>query len=114
MQKSLSFFHDQIKNSSISSCKPAQNAKFTPKLTKGLTSSINQGIKRQTSEFFGMVENIDRGSDYLAKLIESKDEKKLEKVSATFEDLYTELSAIGIDFYRITDYIIALSNSFEH
>jgi len=59
-----------------------------------------------------MVENIDKGSDYLAKLIEKKEENKLQKVSSTFEELYTELSEIGRDFYSITDYIVELSNSF--
>ena len=60
-----------------------------------------------------MVENIDKGSDYLVKLIEDKDEQKLEKVASVFSDLYSELSSIGIDFYNITEYIIALSKSFE-
>ena len=60
-----------------------------------------------------MVENIDKGSGYLAKLLEDKDEKKLEKVAATFQDLYTELSVIGMDFYKITDFAISLSSTFE-
>lgn len=113
MQKSLSFFHEQVKSRSISSCKPGDKQKVIPRFTKNMTPSINQNVKRQTSEFFSMVENIDKGSGYLAKLLEDKDEKKLEKVAATFQDLYTELSVIGMDFYKITDFAISLSSTFE-
>ena len=78
-----------------------------------MTSSINQSVKRETSELFGMVDNINKGSNYLAQLIDGKDDKKIEKVSITFEELYRELRGIGVDFYKITDFIVYLSDSFE-
>lgn len=70
----MNFFHDNVANMTISSCKLDSRKQIQPLLTKEITHYINGKIEQQVKELDNDIENIEKGSHYLKKLVENRDE----------------------------------------
>lgn len=113
IQRSMNFFHDNVANMTISSCKLDSRKQIQPLLTKEITHYINGKIEQQVKELDNDIENIEKGSHYLKKLVENRDEMQIQKLQVIIDEMYQNLARMSLDFYEVTKFINKLSADFK-